>query len=313
MSAYVVTLTPTNSLWPVTITESVVEVQVLQAFVSGGGGGGGAPDAHASTHVTGGTDKIRDATAAQDGLATAAQITKLDGIATGANLYVHPNHSGDVTSVGDGAQTIAANAVSNAKLADMPANTFKGNNTGSSADPLDLTVAQMQAALGIGTTGMPPTVVDAASMIPAVTNGAGVNARNVGGVRVIDSVDFDTATQETAAFDVATPVDWAGTTFTAIFQWSTASGTASEFVRWGIAAVMLADGDAENIAFGTEQFVDDAIGAVDTIRISAATPAVTPAGTPTGNRIMSCRVRRVPASDDAPGDARLQKIFFTFA
>jgi hypothetical protein len=149
-------------------------------------------------------------------------------------------------------------------------------------------------------------------MIPAVTNGAGVNARNVGGVRVIDSVDFDTATQETVTLDVATPVGWAGSTFTAIFQWSTASGTAAQFVRWEIAAVMLADGDAENIAFGTEQFVDDAIGAVDTIRISAATPAVTPAGTPTGDRIMSCRVRRVPASDDAPGDARLQKVFITF-
>jgi hypothetical protein len=150
-------------------------------------------------------------------------------------------------------------------------------------------------------------------MIPAVTNGAGVNARDVGGVRVIDSVDFDTATQETVTFDVATPVGWAGSTFTAIFQWSTASGTAAEFVRWEIAAVMLADGDAENIAFGTEQFVDDAIGTVDTFRISTATPAVTPGGTPTGDRIMSCRVRRVPASDDAPGDARLQKVFFTFA
>lgn len=39
---------------------------------------------HAASHVTGGTDKIRDATASQDGLATAAQITKLDGIAAGA-------------------------------------------------------------------------------------------------------------------------------------------------------------------------------------------------------------------------------------
>ncbi len=35
-----------------------------------------------------------------------ADHTKLDGIATGANLYVHPNHSGDVTSAADGAQTI---------------------------------------------------------------------------------------------------------------------------------------------------------------------------------------------------------------
>jgi hypothetical protein len=158
-----------------------------------------------------------------------------------------------------------------------------------------------------------PVVVDAASMIPAVTNGAGVNTRSVGGVRVIDSVDFDTATQETVTFDVATPVGWAGSTFTAYFQWSTASGTAAQFVRFDIAARILGDGDAENIAFGTEQFVDDAIGTVDTIRISDATPAVTPAGTAAGGRTMSCRVRRVPASDDAPGDARLQKVFIVFA
>jgi len=44
-----------------------------------------APTAHASTH-TNGTDDIQDATAAQKGLATAAQITKLDGIEAGADV-----------------------------------------------------------------------------------------------------------------------------------------------------------------------------------------------------------------------------------
>lgn len=39
-----------------------------------------APSAHASSHVTGGADKIRDATASLDGLMTAAFATKLDGI-----------------------------------------------------------------------------------------------------------------------------------------------------------------------------------------------------------------------------------------
>jgi hypothetical protein len=42
------------------------------------------PTAHASTHVTGGTDKIRDATASEDGLMTAAYASKLDAI-TGTN------------------------------------------------------------------------------------------------------------------------------------------------------------------------------------------------------------------------------------
>lgn len=43
------------------------------------------PKAHAASH-TDGTDDIQDATAAQKGLATAAQITKLDGIEAGATV-----------------------------------------------------------------------------------------------------------------------------------------------------------------------------------------------------------------------------------
>lgn len=42
-----------------------------------------APQAHAASHING-SDGIQDATAAQKGVATAAQITKLDGIETAA-------------------------------------------------------------------------------------------------------------------------------------------------------------------------------------------------------------------------------------
>ena len=86
---------------------------------------GGALHAAASTSVA--------------GFMSAADKTKLDGVATGANNYVHPNHSGDVTSTGDGATTIAANAVSNAKLADMATATIKGRATAGTGDPEDLT------------------------------------------------------------------------------------------------------------------------------------------------------------------------------
>jgi microcystin-dependent protein len=79
------------------------------------------PTAHASTHVTGGSDKIRDATAAQDGLMTAAHAAKLDGVAANANNYIHPNHTGDVTSTGDGATVINKTAISSrAYVAPLP-------------------------------------------------------------------------------------------------------------------------------------------------------------------------------------------------
>ena len=58
----------------------------------------------------------------------------------------------DITMTGD--QTtqkldIIANKVTNAKLAKMAANTFKGNNTSSSADPKDLTISDVKTMLGI--------------------------------------------------------------------------------------------------------------------------------------------------------------------
>ena len=50
---------------------------------------------------------------------SASQVRTLINVADGANAYVHPNHSGEVTSVADGAQTIAAKAVTLAKMSDM--------------------------------------------------------------------------------------------------------------------------------------------------------------------------------------------------
>ena len=47
---------------------------------------------------------------------TDADHTKLDGIAASANNYVHPNHSGEVTSTADGATVITDDVVDEANL-----------------------------------------------------------------------------------------------------------------------------------------------------------------------------------------------------
>ena len=64
---------------------------------------------------------ISDVAAAVEGASdsntfTDAESSKLAGVASSANNYVHPNHSGDVVSAADGAMTIQTDAVDIAML-----------------------------------------------------------------------------------------------------------------------------------------------------------------------------------------------------
>jgi hypothetical protein len=57
---------------------------------------------------------------------TDADHTKLNGVAASANNYVHPNHTGEVTSTADGATVIADNIVdeANLKVSNAPTNGY---------------------------------------------------------------------------------------------------------------------------------------------------------------------------------------------
>lgn len=75
------------------------------------------------------------------------EVRTLLNVADGANAYSHPNHSGDVTSTGDGATVIGNGKVTNLKLATVPAYTVKGNNQVGTSAPSDLTMVQLKAIL----------------------------------------------------------------------------------------------------------------------------------------------------------------------
>lgn len=104
-------------------------------IVSSGGGGGGSsslPDPVTVAH--GGT-----------GVATLPSGQLLKGAGTGN--VAGADLTGDVTTSAGLAATIAAGAVTLAKMANLAANSILGNNTGSGATPLALTYAQVMAAL----------------------------------------------------------------------------------------------------------------------------------------------------------------------
>jgi hypothetical protein len=127
------------------------------------------PTNHASTHATGGTDVIPSVIAGgAAGLMTGVDKTKLDGIADGANLYVHPNHTGDVTSAADGATTIADHAVTLAKMADMATASLIGRNTAAAGSPEVLSMTTVKTMLGNSSSTWTPTIY-ATTTNPTIT------------------------------------------------------------------------------------------------------------------------------------------------
>lgn len=141
---------------------NAVEMWNGAAWVAIGGGGGGAPT-NAQYVVM-----ALDATLTNErNLVVTAPLTLADGganapvtlgVSTGPILralagLTDPTMTliGDVTGSGqdDIAATIEPNAVTNVKAADMPALTVKGNLSGVTADPSDVTLAALKASLGL--------------------------------------------------------------------------------------------------------------------------------------------------------------------
>ena len=66
--------------------------------------------------------------------------------------YVHPNHTGDVTSTGDGATVIGANKVTLAKMAQITTASFLGRSTAATGNVEVLSTATVKTLLGLALT-----------------------------------------------------------------------------------------------------------------------------------------------------------------
>jgi hypothetical protein len=141
-----------------------------------------------------GTDAtLPPATTSLAGLMTGADKTKLDGIDTNANDYVHPNHTGEVTSTGDGATVVASTAISNKTALGSLSGTeeFLINDGGVLKKVLASNVGGGGDTIFTGGTMTSPSIVDVNSLLLSFTNSSFLNkgTNQLGGTTNFDLQD----------------------------------------------------------------------------------------------------------------------------
>lgn len=169
--------------------------------------------------------------------------------------------TGDVTAgPGSGSQaaTIAANAVSNSKLAQMGANTIKGNNTGSTANAADLTGTQVTALLSAmvgdtgsgGTKGLAPAPASGDAAAAKFLKADGTWQTPSSGIGLI-VVASKTANYTVTSADNGTHFDNQGATGTVTFTLPTAAvGLHYTFTVDAAHTVNVTAGGSDAIAIG---------------------------------------------------------------
>ena len=163
----------------------------------------------------------------------------VNSLAAGLNL------TGDVTTAGSVA-TISPNVVTNAKLATMPSFTIKGNNTGSTASPVDLTAAQVSAMLGnaaVTAYGASGSAQNTTGSISASSNNlalaAAVDFANGQGIRINHAGAAFSLNQPTSCSGTAR-----GTTGSTTYQYKVASLDAAGGVGAATSSFSVANGNA---------------------------------------------------------------------
>ncbi len=155
--------------------------------------------------------------------------------------------------------------------------------------------------------------IGAAAMWTKTTSGCAAVAKTEMTTSLVNiqTLDFDSSSQEFAQFTIALPRNWNNGTVTAKFYWTAASGSGG--VVWGLSGGAYSDDDALTVALGTAQTSTDTLLAANDLHISPATSAITLAGTPADSDFLAFQISRNPSdgSDTLAVDAKLLGIMLT--
>jgi len=181
-------------------------------------------DIDSGTSVT-----LPSATSFLAGLFSATDKVKLDNLTN----YIHPDHSGDVTSVGDGVTTITLKSVTNIKLADMLANSVKTRPFATAGTPLDLTFGHNQI-LGRGAGDLAAlTLGPHLSITGSIIDAVGVTYSDSEAIDAIGTILLDTADID-FDYDSITPNISALLTTTGVTAGTYGSGSGNAYARFTV-------------------------------------------------------------------------------
>jgi hypothetical protein len=154
--------------------------------------------------------------------------------------------------------------------------------------------------------------VPARNMSPSATGGCAALATIASSANQpdIQTLDFDTTTQEFAQFSIAMPKRWNLSTITFAPIWSHASTATNFGVVWQLQGLARGDDDAIATAYGTAVTSTDTGGTTNDLYVGPESAAITIAGTPAAEDVVFFRIARVPAngSDTLAIDARLHGV-----
>lgn len=155
--------------------------------------------------------------------------------------------------------------------------------------------------------------VPASAMFGATTTGAASGQYESSSNKVnVKVLDFDTTSDEYGCFNIPAPDYWDLSTVTAKFHWTSAGGTPTQTVTWGIQALARSDDDALDTAYGTAVTVADTLITTNDEHVTSSTSAMTVGGTPAKGDMLYFRIYRDVSEDNVSDDARLLGVRIKF-